>query len=193
MLSFVNKSNVVNHFHCHTNICTAQFNFLLNKIKKKYPKMSKNCSKEINFQHYVDAVKHKEMTWNIFQDLVEDLSHSDIHKMKLLNEILLRELTMNYSDLDRLKYLNIIQLSVFKNHIQRTDDQIEDDLITDDDLKLIKLKMIKLKKIQLKRMRFTLNLFELNMFKLKMIKLKIIKLKLIKLKIPKLKMIELRR
>ena len=129
------------------------------------------------------------MTWNIFQDLVEDFSHSEIYK-QLLNENLLRELTMNYSDLDILKYLHIILLSVFKNHIQRTDDQIEDDLITDDDLKLIKLKMIKLKKIQLKRMRFTLNLFELNMFKLKMIKLKIIKLKLIKLKIPKLKMIE---
>ena len=64
-----------------------------------------------NFQHYVDAVKQKEMTWNIFQDLVEDFSHSDVYKLKLLNAILLTELTMNYSDLDRLKYLNVILIT----------------------------------------------------------------------------------
>ena len=59
------------------------------------------------------------MTWDIFQDLVEDFSHSDIYRLKLLNTILLNELTKNYSDLDRLKYLNIILLNKFKHYIQR--------------------------------------------------------------------------
>ena len=72
-----------------------------------------------NFQNYVEAVKQKEMTWNIFQNSVEDFSHSDIYRLKLFNAILLTELTTNYSDLDRLKYLNIILLTEFRNHIQR--------------------------------------------------------------------------
>ena len=89
-----------------------------------------------NFQNYVEAVKQKEMTWNIFQNSVEDFSHSDIYRLKLFNAILLTELTMNYSDLDRLKYLNIILLTEFRNYIQRIqiqsvaeleNEQIEDD------------------------------------------------------------------
>ena len=82
--------------------------------------MSNKSSRHINFQHYADAVKETKMTWDIFQDLVEDFSHSDIYRLKLLNTILLNELTKNYSDLDRLKYLNIILLNKFKHYIQRT-------------------------------------------------------------------------
>ena len=81
--------------------------------------MSNKSSLENDFQSYVEAVKQKEMTWNIFQNSVEDFSHSDIYRLKLFNAILLTELTINYSDLDRLKYLNIILLTEFRNHIQR--------------------------------------------------------------------------
>ena len=38
--------------------------------------MSNNSSEEINFQHYVEAVKNKEMTWNIFLDFIKDLSYN---------------------------------------------------------------------------------------------------------------------
>ena len=98
--------------------------------------MSNKRSLEKNFQYYVEAVKEKQMTWNIFQNSVEDFSHSDIYRLKLFNAILLTELTTNYSDLDRLKYLNIILLTEFRNHIQRIqiqsrteleNEQIEDD------------------------------------------------------------------
>ena len=98
--------------------------------------MSNQSSLENNFQNYVEAVKQRQMTWNIFQNSVEDFSHSDIYRLKLFNAILLTELTMNYSDLDRLKYLNIILLTEFRNHIQRIqiqsmaeleNEQIEDD------------------------------------------------------------------
>ena len=81
--------------------------------------MSNKSSLEKNFQNYVEAVKEKQMTWNIFQNSVEDFSHSDVYRLKLFNAILLTELTTNYSDLDRLKYLNIILLTEFRNHIQR--------------------------------------------------------------------------
>ena len=87
--------------------------------------MTKNNSKEINFQHYVEAVKSQEMTWNIFIELIEDLSYSDIKRLKIFNAILLMELTMDYSDLDRLKYLNIILLNEFKKSIQEKNSKIE--------------------------------------------------------------------
>ena len=83
--------------------------------------MSNKSSGEFNFQRYVDAVKQKEMTWNIFQGLVEDISHSDVQRLKILNAILLTELTIDYSVLDRLKYLNVILLTEFKNYIQKVD------------------------------------------------------------------------
>ena len=47
--------------------------------------MSNKSSRGFNFQHYVDAVKQKEMSWNIFQDLVQEISHSDIDRLKILN------------------------------------------------------------------------------------------------------------
>ena len=84
--------------------------------------MSNNSSEEINFQHYVEAVKNKEMTWNIFIDFMQVLSYSDINRLKHFNAILLMELTMDYSDLERLKYLNVILLNEFKNAIQKMND-----------------------------------------------------------------------
>ena len=68
--------------------------------------MAKNNSEEINFQHYVDLVKENKFPWNIFIDVMQDLSYSDRNKLRILNAILLKELTMDYSDMDKLKYLN---------------------------------------------------------------------------------------
>ena len=81
--------------------------------------MAKNNSEEINFQHYVDGVKQKKLSWNFFIDFVQDLSYSDINRLRKLNAILLTELTMNYSDIEKYKYLNGILLTQFKIHIQR--------------------------------------------------------------------------
>ena len=80
--------------------------------------MAQNNSKEINFQHYVDGVKEKKITWNFFTDLMEDLTYCDIERLRTLNAILLMELTMNYSDIDKMKYLNVILLIQFKNYVQ---------------------------------------------------------------------------
>ena len=51
--------------------------------------MSDKSSLGNNFQDYVEAVKQRQMTWNIFQNSVEDFSHSDIYRLKLFNAILL--------------------------------------------------------------------------------------------------------
>ena len=80
--------------------------------------MSQNNSEEINFQLYVDLVKQNKFPWNIFIDVMQDLSYSDINKLRKLNAILLTELTMNYSDIDKMKYLNELLMIQFKNHIQ---------------------------------------------------------------------------
>ena len=79
--------------------------------------MAKNNSEEFNFQHYVDAVKQKRIDWNLFIDLMQEISYSDKGKLRILNAILLNELTMNYSDIDRSRYLNSILLTEFKEFI----------------------------------------------------------------------------
>ena len=89
--------------------------------------MAKKNSEEINFQHYVDGVKQKKISWNFFIRSIQDLSYSELRN---LNAILLTELTMNYSDMDKLKYLNDILMIQFKNYIQREDDDFE---ITEND------------------------------------------------------------
>ena len=81
--------------------------------------MATNNSEEINFQHYVDAVKQKRMDWNIFIDLMQDLSYSDKGRLRNFNAILLNELTIDFSDMDKLKYLNVILLTEFKKDIQK--------------------------------------------------------------------------
>ena len=88
-------------------------------------KMAKNNFEEINFQHYVDAVKQKRIDWNMFIDFIQDLSYSDRVRLRILNAILLTELTMNYSDLDKFKYLNVMLLREFKNHIQKEHTTLE--------------------------------------------------------------------
>ena len=85
-------------------------------------KVSMNTSEEINFQTYVDLVKQKTITWNVFEDLLKAVAYSSIPRLKLLNAILLVELTTNYSDLDRLKYLNSILLTEFKEFMEKEDD-----------------------------------------------------------------------
>ena len=80
--------------------------------------MLPNTSEEINFQLYVDLVKQNKLHWNIFINVMQDISYSDINRLKILNAILLSELTINFSDLDKMKYLNSILLIQFKNHIQ---------------------------------------------------------------------------
>ena len=65
---------------------------------------------QMNFQPYVDKMKKKKLTWNIFVKLMKDFFYSDIDKLKHINAILLTELTMSYSDMDRLKYLNVLLL-----------------------------------------------------------------------------------
>ena len=57
--------------------------------------MAKNNSEEIDFQLYVDGVKQKTLSWKFFSHLMQDLSHSDIDRLRKLNAILLTELTMN--------------------------------------------------------------------------------------------------
>ena len=88
-------------------------------------KMEKNNSEEINFQHYVDAAKQNKIDWNIFIDLMQDLSYSDIDRLRNLNAILLTELTMNQSNMDKFKYLNGLLLTEFKKYIQRNQINID--------------------------------------------------------------------
>ncbi len=83
----------------------------LSKMASRYP------SHDFNFQYYVDRVKQKEMHWHVFVKLMEDLSYSDVNRLKYLNAILLIELTDSYSDMDRLKYLNVILMNKFKDFI----------------------------------------------------------------------------
>ena len=83
--------------------------------------MAKNNSEEINFQHFVDGVKVKKISWNYFVDFIQVLSYSDIDRLRKLNAILLKELTMNFSDIEKLKYLNEILLIQFKTYIEMTE------------------------------------------------------------------------
>ena len=61
------------------------------------------------------------MPWHIFKDVVEDLAYADMDRsmdrLRILNAILLAELTMNFSDKEKSKYLNGILLAEFKNYI----------------------------------------------------------------------------
>ena len=83
---------------------------------------SKHNTQDFNFQYYVDTVKQKRIPWDVFVNLMEDLSFSDVNRLKYLNAILLCELTNSYSDMDRLKYLNVILMNKFKDFIQLEDD-----------------------------------------------------------------------
>ena len=77
---------------------------------------------DINFQTYVNEVTDGKIRWNIFVNLMKDLSYSDIDRLKKLNATLLTELTINFSTMDRLKYLNEILLRELKNLIQKNEE-----------------------------------------------------------------------
>ena len=79
---------------------------------------SKNISEEINFQSYVDEVKHGNIHWKLFVNFMKDLSYSDFDRLKQLNAILVTELTRNFSDIEKLRYLNEILLNEYKDFIQ---------------------------------------------------------------------------
>ena len=38
-----------------------------------------NSSEEIDFQNYIDSVKQKKTPWDIFENLMKDLSYSNIY------------------------------------------------------------------------------------------------------------------
>ena len=86
-----------------------------------------NTSEEINFQLYVESVKQRKISWNVFANLMKDFSHSDICKLKDLNAILFAELTPNHSNSDKFRYLNSIFLSEFKTIIQKQDGDFENE------------------------------------------------------------------
>ena len=52
---------------------------------------SKRTSQDFNFQYYVDTVKQKKIPWSVFVNFMEDLSFSDVKRLKYLNAILLTE------------------------------------------------------------------------------------------------------
>ena len=84
--------------------------------------MAKKNSEEIDFQRYVDAAKHKKIHWDYFIDLMQDISFTDVNRLRHLNATLLNELTYNCSNMDKLKYLNGILLTEFKKYIQGVND-----------------------------------------------------------------------
>ena len=86
-----------------------------------------NTSEKINFQLYVESVKQRKISWNVFANLMKDFSHSDICKLKDLNAILFAELTPNHSNSDKFRYLNSIFLSEFKTIIQKQDGDFENE------------------------------------------------------------------
>ena len=83
--------------------------------KRKVANISENTSEEIDFQNYVNSVKQKKTPWNIFESMMKYFIHSDVKRLKLINAILLTELTPNYSDIDRLNQLKMIQLNQIKS------------------------------------------------------------------------------
>ena len=101
---------------------------------------SKNMNEEINFQTYVNEVKHGKIRWKIFVNFMKDLSYSDRDRLRRLNAILVTELTMNFSDIEKLRYLNAILLTQFKNFIQKEynfEDDNEDKTIFDNSQPII--------------------------------------------------------
>ena len=85
----------------------------------------KHNNQDSNIQYYVNTVKQKKIHWDVFVKSMEDLSHSDMNKLKVLNEILLNELTISNTEMDRLKYLNVILMTKFKDSIQLGDNNVE--------------------------------------------------------------------
>ena len=71
---------------------------------------------ECDFQTYIDSVKQKTIPWNLFENFVTDLSHSNSHRLKYLNTILLNELA--HSDINRSKCMNSILMTEFQEFLE---------------------------------------------------------------------------
>ena len=41
-------------------------------------KVSMNFPEEVNFQTYIQSVKQRKMTWNVFENVMKDVSYSDV-------------------------------------------------------------------------------------------------------------------
>ena len=67
----------------------------------------------INFQSYIDAVKKKRIEWDLFVQLMLDLSNTSKNRQKLLISILLNELR-NYIDQDYCQQKNCVENNVEK-------------------------------------------------------------------------------
>ena len=64
------------------------------------------------YQLHINAIKEQKMPWNSFVELMEDIFYSDMDRLKLLNALILTELTISYSDMERSKYLNTMTLEM---------------------------------------------------------------------------------
>ena len=84
---------------------------------------AKNSKSEddINFQTYVSEVTDGKIRWNIFVNLMKDLSYSDIDRLKKLNATLLTELILStkfHSDIFVYPYLkNLLLTQSIKLHV----------------------------------------------------------------------------
>ena len=82
-------------------------------------KVSMNFPEEVDFQTYIESVKQRKTPWNIFENVMKDVSYKDLGRLEYLNAILLNELTLNLSDIERSRYLNAILLTEFKEFVYR--------------------------------------------------------------------------
>ena len=78
---------------------------------------SKQTSQNFKFQYYIDMAKQKKIHWNVFVNLMEDLSYSNIDRLKYLNAILLVELTNSGEKLGCHWLANFIFLIIIFNSL----------------------------------------------------------------------------
>ena len=83
---------------------TKMKNKASNRIQQKnsrqiiFESYKQKNSPQINFQSYIDTVKEDKISWNFFINLMRDLSHTNIDRLKTLNEILLNELKISIDE-----------------------------------------------------------------------------------------------
>ena len=82
-------------------------------------------SESISFQIYIDSLRGKKIPWNTFLKLIKDFYYHDLERLKLLNTMILIELTEPCSDLERSRYLNAILLAELKNSIDEENIVVE--------------------------------------------------------------------
>ena len=84
-------------------------------------KVSMNFPEEVNFQTYIESVKQRKTPWNIFENVMKDVSYTDIGRLKYLNAILINELTTNFSDIER---STLLILMTTRGHGMNTSEHI---------------------------------------------------------------------